>query len=583
MRPILCVLNDDSPVLNKRKSEMAKKALRAAGTPHDSGARALVTRAATAMRRAAMTGAMALMSVAPTGVAPVMAADAAGAQAAPVAQTSSGKIRGYNDGPVKVFKGVPYGAPTGGANRWLPAKPPVPWSGIRDATQPGGMSPQNFGAPMAEETAMIQKGPMTEDCLNLNVFTPAVGPKSGKRPVMVWFHGGGFAGGSGNATSYDGRNLAEKHGVVLVSVTHRLNVFGFLYLGDLFGADYADSGNVGVLDLVAALNWVKNNISNFGGDPDNVTIFGQSGGGAKVSALMAMPAAKGLFKQAIAESGALVRATPRDKAAESAKRLIDALGVKTISELRSVPQDKLIATMNELHFQSAPVVDGRVLPAHPFDPSAPAMSRDVPFMVGTVETEATFFPNTPLDPIDAAKFHDLVKNSTQAPDADVDHLISVFRHANPGKDDTYLYQLLLSQTTFQERSIEIAERKADQGGAPVYVYYFTKHTPVHGGKLRAPHTLEIPYAFDSLAKSEPIIGPVTAEQQALADKVSSAWVSFARTGNPNNPKIPNWAAFDTKTRNIMIIDDQFKAVSDPLRETRLAIIELRKNFPSHFP
>jgi para-nitrobenzyl esterase len=511
----------------------------------------------------------------------MMAGDALAESAAtaPVAKTQYGQIRGYNDGPVKVFKGIPYGAPTGGVNRWLPPKPAASWTGIRNTTEAGPMSPQQFGAPMAEETAMIQKGPMSEDCLNLNVFTPAIGPKSGKRPVMVWFHGGGLAAGSGNATSYDGRNLAEKHGVVLVTVTHRLNVFGFLYLGDLFGSAYADSGNAGLLDLVAALNWVRDNIANFGGDPGNVTIFGQSGGGTKVSTLMAIPAAKGLFKHAIAESGAAIRSSEKEQAAGNAKKFVDALGVKTLAELQAISQEKLEATANEVHFQSSSVLDGRSLPNHPFFPTAPELSRDIPFMVGTTETEAVFFPTTPLDAIDDAKFHELVKNATQASDADVDDLIGVFRHAYPGKDNTYLAQLLLSQITFQEGSITIAERKADQGGAPVYVYYFTKHTPVRDGKLRAPHTLEIPYAFDSLAKSEPIIGKVTPEQQALADKVSSAWVNFARTGNPNNPKIPKWPAFDTQSRSIMLINDQLTVANDPLHETRLAIIELRKKYP----
>jgi para-nitrobenzyl esterase len=507
---------------------------------------------------------------------------APGSEPAPVAQTKYGEIRGYNDGPVKVFKGVPYGAPTGGANRWLPPQPPAHWSGIKDTNAAGPMSPQNFGAPMAEETAMLQKGPMSEDCLNLNVFTPKVGAKSGRRPVMVWFHGGGFSGGSGNVASYDGHNLAQKHDVVFVTVSHRLNVFGFLYLGDQFGAEYAQSGDVGVLDLVAALNWVKDNISNFGGDPGNVTIFGQSGGGAKVTVLMAMPAATGLFKHAIAESGAVTRGMSKAQGADNAKKLMSALGVKTLTELQAVPQDKLVSAMNDVHFPAQPVVDGSALPADPFDPAAPLLSKDIPFMVGTTETEAVFFPTTPLDPIDDAKFHDLVKGATKASDADADHLIGVFRHAYPGKDNTYLAQLLLSQTTFQERSVKVAELKADQGGAPVYMYYFTKHTPVRDGKLRAPHTLEIPYAMDSLAAAEPIIGPVTAEQQALADKVSSAWVNFARTGNPNNPKIPRWPAFDTKTRSIMILDDQFKVAQDPLRETRTAVIEWRKQYPPTF-
>jgi para-nitrobenzyl esterase len=502
--------------------------------------------------------------------------------AMPVVHTKYGDIRGYNDGPVKVFKGVAYGASTAGAMRWLPPKPPQPWSGVKDATQAGDMSPQRFGAPMAEETAMLQKGPMSEDCLNLNVFTPQVGVKSGKRPVMVWFHGGGFAGGSGNATPYDGRNLAEKHGVVFVSVTHRLNVFGFLYLADQFGAEYAQSGNAGVLDLVAALNWVKDNIANFGGDPSNVTIFGQSGGGAKVTVLMGMPSAKGLFHHAIAESGALVRGQTKAQAAEGTKRLLDVLGVKTLAQLQALPQDTLVAAMADAHFQAQPVVDGTALPSDPFDPGASTLSRDVPFMVGTTETEAVFFPTTPLDAIDDAKFHELVKGSLKTNDADADQLIATFKKSYPGKDNTYVYQLLLSQATFQERSIQVAERKADQGGAPVYVYYFTKHTPVRDGKLKAPHTLEIPYAMDSLAKAEPIIGAVTPAQQALADKVSAAWVSFAKTGNPNNAKIPKWPAFDTQSRSIMIINDEFAAAKDPLHDTRLAVMELHQKYPPTF-
>jgi para-nitrobenzyl esterase len=502
--------------------------------------------------------------------------------APPVADTEYGEIRGSNDGPIKVFKGVPYGAPTGGARRFLPPLPPARWSGIRDTAEAGAMSPQRFGAPLAEETAMLQKGPMSEDCLNLNVFTPAVGAQSGKRAVMVWFHGGGFFAGSGNATSYDGRNLAQKKDIVFVSVTHRLNVFGFLYLKDVFGPDYAQSGDVGMLDLVAALGWVKNNIAHFGGDPNNVTIFGQSGGGAKVTVLMAMPSAKGLFKRAIAESGALIRGLTKAQATENAKHLLDTLGIKTLAELQAVPQAKLVSAMDDAHFAAQPVVDGQVLPSDPFDPAAPALAREVPFMTGTTETEATFFPMTPLDAIDDAKLHDLVKGSLKIPDSDADQLIVKFQRAYPGKDNVYVFQLLLSQTTFEESSIRVAERKAAEGGAVVYVYYFAKHTPVRDGKLHAPHTLEIPYALDSLAKAEPIIGPLTDQQQALADKVSSAWVNFAKTGNPNNPLIPNWPAFDTKKRSIMVIDDQFRVADDPLRETRIAILELRKQYPPKF-
>jgi len=349
-------------------------------------------------------------------------------------KTEQGTVRGktINDGKVKAFLGLPYAAPPVGDLRWKAPEAPAKWTGERDATK--------FGAHCAQghvfDDMVFQDAGDSEDCLSLNVYTPAGAKPGVKLPVMFWIHGGGYSGGGSSDPRHNGDFLPTK-GVVLVTINYRLGVFGFLATADLAKEANGAAGNYGLLDMVAALQWVKANIGNFGGDPDNVTIFGQSGGGAKVSALMAMPAAKGLFKHAIAESGALVRATPKDKAADSAKHLIDALGVKTIAELRAVPQDKLLATMNAQHFQSAPVVDGRALPAHPFDPAAPAMSRDVPFMVGTVETEATFFPNTPLDAIDAAKFHELVKNSTQAPDADVDQLIAVFRRAGEGPYATH--------------------------------------------------------------------------------------------------------------------------------------------------
>jgi para-nitrobenzyl esterase len=495
------------------------------------------------------------------------------AASAPVANTTTGKVRGYNDGPAKVFKGIPYGAPTGGANRWLAPQPLKPWKGVRDATHEGAMSPQVFGAPMDEETAMLQKGPMTEDMLSVNVTTPALDKK--KRPVMVWFHGGGFSAGSGNATSYDGRNLAEKHDVVLVTVTSRLNLFGYLYLGEVGGAKYADSGNAGLLDLVASLKWVHDNIGNFGGDPGNVTIFGQSGGGGKVTTLMATPSAKGLFHKVIAESGAAVRSTPKEQAAANTKRFMDALGAKSIDDLLAAPQDKLVEAMQKVRVQFGPVVDGRTLPANPFDPAASEISRDIPFMTGFTETESVFTRDTPRDPIDDAKLHELSKSALRATDFETDSMIAQFRRAYPGKANTYLYQLLSSQAGFQVGPSTTSERKADQGGAPVYLYYWVRHTPVNGGKLNAPHTVEIPFVIDSLAHSGPIVGPVTPDLQAVADKASATWVAFARTGNPNNPKIPEWKPYDSKVRNTMVIDDQWTLQADPLHDTRLAIGRLQ--------
>ena len=493
----------------------------------------------------------------------------------PIAVTEYGMIRGFGDGLVKVFKGVPYAASTAGNNRWLPPKRRSNWSGIRDARMPGPMCPQRFGAPLPEETVLLQRGPTSEDCLNLNIFATDLGSQSRKRPVMVWLHGGGYEAGSPNATSYDGRNLADRHDVVLVAVAHRLNVFGFLYLGGLFGPTYADSGNVGMLDIVAALRWVKDNISEFGGDAANVTVFGESGGGQKISTLLAMPVAQGLFKRAILQSYVDVRSQDPEHSTYCAEVLLDALRVRTIEELNAIPEPRLLEAMERTHFQCGTVVDGRVLPTHPFDPAAPALSMDVPIMLGTLETEATFLPTTPLDPISDSQFRDLLKAATQSSDADVAELIEICRRANPGKDNTYLYQLIVSQLEFRDNLETVAERKAIQGGAPVYMYYFTHHTTARGGKLRAPHTLDIPYVFDNLAGAESIVGPITSAEQALAGVVSETWVAFARTGNPNNPKIPFWPAFNPETRPTMIIDDEFKVVNDPLRYMRIAVHRLR--------
>jgi para-nitrobenzyl esterase len=493
----------------------------------------------------------------------------------PIAVTQYGMIRGFSDGPVKVFRGVPYAASTAGDNRWLPPKRASPWSGIREARIPGPMCPQRPGAPMPEETVLLQRGPTSEDCLNLNIFTNDIGSQSQKRPVMVWLHGGGFEAGSPNATSYDGRNLADRHEVVLVAIAHRLNVFGFLYLGDLFGPTYADSGNVGMLDIVAALQWIKDNIAEFGGDAANVTVFGESGGAQKISALLAMPAARGLLKRAILQSYADVRSQELQHSARSAELLLDALSVRTLEELKAIPESRLLEAMESTHFHSGTVVDGRVLPAHPFDPMAPALSRDVPIMLGTLETEATFLPTTPLEPISDAEFAALLKAATQSSDADVTQLIDICRRANPGKDNTYLYQLIVSQMEFRDDLERVAERKAIQGGAPVYLYYFTHHTAARGGKLRAPHTLDIPYVFDNLAGAESIVGAITSAKQALAGTVSETWAAFARTGNPNHPKIPFWPAFNPQTRPTMIIDEEFQVVNDPLREMRIAVRRLR--------
>lgn len=503
------------------------------------------------------------------------------APAHPVATTVAGRIQGRDRAGVKVFLGVPYGADTGGANRWLPPRPGSSWTGVRQAVAYGPAPPQvtPIGAPMQEETDMLQQAPVGEDCLTLNVYTPAVGPNSGRRAVMVWFHGGGFSAGSGNADSYDGVNLARKQDVVVVSVTHRLNHFGFLYLADLFGEAYADSGNVGMLDCVAALQWVRTNIAQFGGDPGRVMAFGQSGGGAKASTLMGMPPAKGLFHRAVAQSG-VARALTRQNAAANAKRLVDALGVTSLRDLQATPWRRIVdvARATPGSGGSAPVVDGRSLPAQVFDPAASALSRDIPLISLTTETENASW-GAPVDPLDEAQLLAFAAQETRLGAADAAALISAFRQAYTGKDNTYIAQLLSTQWGRSDGIYRQAVRKAEQaagGGAPNYFLYFAHHTDVRGGKLHAPHTVEIPYCFDSLAASSPIVGAVTLAKQRTADLMSTYWANFAKTGDPNGGGLPRWDTFTTEARRMMVVTNQSAVMGgDMLAPTRPAIQQAR--------
>jgi para-nitrobenzyl esterase len=357
----------------------------------------------------------------------------------------------------------------------------------------------------------------------------------------------------------------------VVTVNHRLTVFGYLYFAGIGGEKYARSSNVGMLDIVAALEWVRDNAARFGGDAGNVTIFGQSGGAGKVSALMAMPGAKGLFHRAIIESGADVKGVPVDVANKSAEMFLSRLNLRPdqIDGLQQLSMDQLLAAIppgggpGSPGLALAPVVDGTTLPSGPFDPAAPELSANIPLLIGTTETEVTFFPNQVLDPIDDAGLHAHVKQTlAKASDAQVDEVIAAYREGRPGVANTDLYLALASDATFRAGVLTEADRKAEQGKAAVYQYYFTWKSPVEDGKLRSFHTLEIPFAFDNvdIATSMTGTGP---ERQALADKVSGAWVAFARSGNPNHKGLPDWEPFDTTRRSTMILDNECKLARDP--------------------
>jgi para-nitrobenzyl esterase len=390
---------------------------------------------------------------------------------------------------------------------------------------------------------------------------------------MVWFHGGGFTSGNGSYTIYDGANMARKHDVVTVTINHRLNSFGFLYLAEIGGAKFAQASNVGMLDGAAALEWVRDNIANFGGDPHNVTIFGQSGGGGKVSTLLAMPSAKGLFHRAIVQSGSNLRGVSTADATKTAQTLMAKLNVKTAEDLQKVPMNQLVAaTLATPGLRLSPVKDGKSLPVDPFDPTAPGISAGIPLLIGSTQFEVNFFPNTNFNPIDDAGLHAAVKQATRASDGEVDKLIGIYKKGRPKATNVELSQIVASDN-FRAAVVTEAERKAAQK-APVYSYYFTWPSPVRDGKLKAFHTLEIPFVLENVDEAKSMTG-MGQDRYALQDKMSTAWAAFARSGNPNHKGLPNWPAFKTDVRATMVFDNECKVVNDPHGEERVALAGTR--------
>ena len=504
---------------------------------------------------------------------------------APVIQQQELKnLLGRKVGGVAVFKGIPYGADTGGDARFLPPQPPKPWSDVRDAFEYGASAPQSdpdavpMDSPVTALIGNLNDLPESEDCLVLNVFTSSLS-KTAKRPVMVWIHGGGFQAGTGSSPGYDGTNLVKRGDVVVVSINHRLNIFGFLYLGSADDAAHR-SGNAGMLDIVSALQWVRDNIEQFGGDPDCVTIFGESGGGRKVGTLLAMPEAKGLFQRAIIQSGPSWRAVTREDAEKVRDAVYAELKVTPgdLPGLRKLSTEELLRAYfagtrkyawNHVTTGFAPVVDGEVLPAHPFDPNASDVMPDVAVIAGTNRTEMTLqlAADQAAFEVDDAGLEMRAQALLGDKASDV---LSTYRKAEPDASPAELFFLIISDNRYCAPMMKIAERRAALGSAPVYFYYFAWETPVGGGKLHSPHALEIGFVFDNTEISKRLTGG--GERAAsLAAKVSSAWIAFAKTGKPSAQGLPEWSAYDAEHHATLVINDESKMVDDPTRERRLAM------------
>lgn len=498
----------------------------------------------------------------------------------PVLQTEYGAVRGLREGAsdsVAVFRGIRYAASTEG-RRFQRAVDPQTWSGIADATMFGSECPQRPSGDIPVFRSWANSVGISEDCLFLNVWTRGLGDGK-KRPIMVWLHGGGYVTGSGSSNGYDGSRLAERGDVVVVTLNHRLNGFGYSYLAGLTDdPKYADAGNLGSLDIVRALEWVRDHADAVGGDADNVTIFGESGGAAKVATIMGMEDAKGLFHRAIAQSGSMSLAGFEPQLATGlAKNLMETAKVDTVEELAALPMDDFIKAMMASRSRAAfyrPVVDGRSFTRQPYTPDANPVSADIPLLVGTNNNEmrlqgglgqpGNFSLTWEQLP---AKIAEFVEEGTE------DEVIAGMRAAHPAYDASDVFFQVATFRNYRGTALKHAERKSEQP-APVYMYRLDWKTPVEGGRLQTPHALDIAFVFDNVARSTSFTGPETDATKRMADLMADAWIAFARTGNPNTASLPQWPRYSIGNRATMIFDLQPKVVVDPDKDERILLQRL---------
>jgi para-nitrobenzyl esterase len=498
-----------------------------------------------------------------------------------VAETVYGKVRGFQRNRIHIFRGIPYGGDTGGTNRFMPASKPKPWTGVRSALYYGPVSPHGPRAGWAnDENAFLfqwNDGIAGEDMLRINVWTPGLNDGR-KRTVMFWIHGGGYTSGSGQELmAYEGENLCKRGDVVVVTMNHRLNALGYFNLVEAGGEKYARSANVGMTDLVAALEWIRDNITQFGGNPDSVMIFGQSGGGGKVCTLMAMPAAKGLFHRAAVQSGSMLGAQSGERSAEFAAAVLKQLEISksNIDQIQAVPYEKLAEAANTVlrnlrrpasgpalpgpNFRAfssnpgwGPSVDGIDIPHSPWGEQAPAESANVPLLVGTVLNEFT----TGMDKPDCFSLtkDELYSRVRAVYGAEKGKkVIDAFQSGHPKANPFQLWSIL-SAHSVRGAAIRQAKMKAVQGGAPAYLYWFQWQTPVLDGRPMAFHCADITFCFDNADVCETMTGGGSAALR-LSARMGQAWINFAKTGDPNHGDLPKWKPVSESVAPTMIFDD----------------------------
>jgi len=503
-----------------------------------------------------------------------------------VASTKAGLVGGYSRNGVHIFKGIPYGTSTAGKARFKPAQAPSPWSGVRSSRAYGPVCPQDVRTGWQDdEDAYLMRwddGFPGEDCLRLNVWTSSL--KGKKLPVMVWLHGGGYTAGSGQELpAYDGENLARTGEVVLVSVNHRLGPLGYLNLS-AYDPAFAESANVGMLDLVLALQWVRDNIANFGGDASNVTIFGQSGGGSKVSTLTAMPAAKGLFHKGIVQSGSINLSTTPQQSGSLADALLEELKIakSDFRQLQDLPSDQLIAAgaratrriggprpqvlgRGALPIGWSPTVDGRAISAAPFSAEVVEASASIPMMIGSTRDEFGRLLRKDSS-LTEARVRERIQALYGAKTPDV---YSAFKEKYPKESPGALLAIITSMA-LRNGVLNQAEGRHTHGQAPVYVYWFTYQTPSLDSTPGAFHCADLPFCFDNVARCDSSTGN-TAEARKLGGAMSRAWINFAKTGEPSQPGLA-WPKFDPKGVSTIVFDVNSRVQNDPLGDARRLVL-----------